>query len=63
MAPKHAKKNLPPQTHPQITKSKAFDVRDGLGIYIEHPEKFFPSPVIQFDDEFVVIIDKYPKAT
>lgn len=47
---------------PSSFVSKHFDPRDGLGIYIEHPEKNPEGRVIEYDDEFVVINDKYPKA-
>jgi aprataxin len=42
--------------------SKKFDARDGLGIYIQHPERNPEGRVIEYDDDFVVIQDKYPKA-
>ncbi|KAF1949827.1 HIT-like protein [Byssothecium circinans] len=37
--------------------------RYGLGAYIEHPERNPDGRVIDYDDEFVVINDKYPKAS
>ncbi|KAF2438614.1 HIT-like protein [Karstenula rhodostoma CBS 690.94] len=42
---------------------KNFDGRDGLGIYIQHPERNPEGRVIDYDDEFVVIQDKFPKAS
>ena len=47
---------------PASSGSKRFDPRDGLGVYIEHPEKNPESRVVEYDDEFVVIRDKFPKA-
>ncbi|KAF2258292.1 HIT-like protein [Lojkania enalia] len=44
-------------------KRNPYDPRDGLGEYIEHPEKNPGGRVIQYDDEFVVIKDKYPKSS
>lgn len=40
-----------------------FDRRDGLGSYLEHPEKSDKSQVIFYDDEFVAINDLYPKSS
>jgi aprataxin len=37
--------------------------RDGLGIYIQQPEKNPEGRVIEYDDEFVVINDKFPKSS
>jgi aprataxin len=42
--------------------SKKFDARDGLGIYIQYPERNPEGRVIEYDEDFVVIQDKYPKA-
>lgn len=41
---------------------QGFDARDGLKVYIEHPEKNPEGLVVEYDDEFVVIRDKFPKA-
>lgn len=41
---------------------KNFYGRDGLGIYIQYPERNPEGRVIEYDDEFVVIQDRYPKA-
>jgi aprataxin len=43
-------------------KNNPFNARDGLGIYIEHPELNPEGRVVEYDDDFVVINDKYPKA-
>lgn len=40
---------------------KRIDGRDGLGAYISHPEN--DPAVVEYDDDFVVIRDKYPKAS
>ncbi len=39
-----------------------FDTRNGLGIYIEKPEANPEGLVVEYDEDFVVINDKYPKA-
>ncbi|KAF2011568.1 HIT-like protein [Aaosphaeria arxii CBS 175.79] len=44
-------------------KRHAFDPRHGLGVYIEHPEKNPEGLVVEYDDDWVVIRDKYPKAS
>ena len=49
--------DIPPQSKP-----RAFDYKDGLGIFITHPEKNPEGKVIEYDDDFVVINDKFPKA-
>jgi aprataxin len=41
---------------------KGWDPRNGLGIYIEKPETNPDGRIVEYDDEFVVIRDKYPKA-
>jgi aprataxin len=33
-----------------------------LGVYIESPETNPENKVLEYDDDFVVITDKYPKA-
>ncbi|USP82028.1 hypothetical protein yc1106_09302 [Curvularia clavata] len=45
------------------TSSKGWDPRDGLGVYIDAPEKNPEGRVLEYDDDFVVITDKYPKAS
>jgi aprataxin len=40
-----------------------FDKRDGLGSYINHPEKSNKSQVIFYNDDFVGINDLYPKSS
>ncbi|KAF2703487.1 HIT-like protein [Pleomassaria siparia CBS 279.74] len=40
-----------------------FDPRDGLIRYIEHPERITDGSVVEYDDKFVVIKDKFPKAS
>lgn len=37
--------------------------RSGLGEYLTSPESFPPSRVISYDEKFVSIYDKYPKAS
>ncbi|KAH9877813.1 hypothetical protein J1614_003030 [Plenodomus biglobosus] len=39
------------------------DPRNGLGVYIDHPEANPEGRVVEYDDDFVVINDKFPKAS
>lgn len=39
-----------------------FDARDGLIVYIEHPERNPEGRIVEYDDDFVVVRDKFPKA-
>lgn len=39
------------------------DPRNGLEVYIDHPEANPEGRVIEYDDDFVVINDKFPKAS
>lgn len=41
---------------------RSYNVLDGLGIYIEHPERH-PQEVVEYDDDWVVLRDLYPKAS
>jgi aprataxin len=41
---------------------RSFDARNGLGLYIEKPEANPEGLVVEYDDDFVVINDKFPKA-
>jgi len=41
---------------------KSMDPRNGLIVYIEKPESNPEGRVVEYDDDFVVINDKYPKA-
>jgi aprataxin len=41
---------------------RGFNARDGLGVYIAHPETNPEGLVVEYDDDFVVIADKFPKA-
>ncbi|KAL6703535.1 aprataxin-like protein [Coniothyrium glycines] len=42
---------------------KSSDPRNGLGVYIERPETNPEGRIVEYDDEFVVIRDKFPKAS
>ena len=57
--PKPATKSASPSSKPA---KRGFDARSGLGIYIEQPEKNPEGLVVEYDDDFVVINDKFPKA-
>ncbi|XP_014554020.1 hypothetical protein COCVIDRAFT_106030 [Bipolaris victoriae FI3] len=53
-----------PSTTKQDAKtSKRWDPRNGLGVYIETPETNPEGRILEYDDDFVVITDKYPKAS
>ena len=60
MAPK-------PKAHPRpaahASRANVFKDRMGLGAYLEDPASFPASVVIQHSDDFVVIHDRFPKAT
>lgn len=43
-------------------RRRGWDPRDGLGIYAERPEDNPEGRVVDYDDDFVVIRDKFPKA-
>ncbi|KAF2004274.1 HIT-like protein [Amniculicola lignicola CBS 123094] len=65
MAPKKPKPSSPgisPQRKSKYLPS-VFDRRDGLGLYITHPEQNPEGRVVEYDDEFVVIQDKFAKAS
>lgn len=58
------KPNLSAEPAEQVTKpmKRGFDARNGLGLYIDRPETNPEGLVVEFDDDFVVIKDKFPKA-
>ena len=59
MAPK-------PKAQPKLQTSKGgypFKNREGLGAYLSNPETFPASIVIDYNDDFVIIHDKFPKAS
>jgi len=61
------KKHRPTSANSKSTKAKAFmqdifDPRDGLTTYIKDAERNPEGRVVEYDDDFVVIKDKYPKA-
>ena len=64
MKPKHARS--PPASPASSPRHKRLRTkpkdRSGLGAYIERPEAFPASRVVQFDADFVVIRDLYPKS-
>jgi aprataxin len=41
---------------------KGWDPRNGLGVYLDKPETNPEGRVVEYDDDFVVIRDKFPKA-
>jgi len=52
-----------PSTTQKASKTaKRWDGRNGLGVYIESPETNPENKILEYDDDFVVITDKYPKA-
>jgi aprataxin len=52
----------PEKTQKFAKTAKRWDGRNGLGVYIETPETNPENKVLEYDDDFVVITDKYPKA-
>lgn len=68
MKPKSHTKAVAENTNKGRTSSQPssshnnFDARDGLGIYIKYPERNPEGRVVEYDDDFVVIRDKFPKA-
>jgi len=52
----------PPPTH-KPKANKTGDFRDALSLYIEHPETNPEGRIVEYDDEFVVINDKFPKSS
>ncbi|KAF2633047.1 HIT-like protein [Macroventuria anomochaeta] len=62
MSAKKPKPAAEPAEIPAKPVMRGFDARNGLGLYIEHPEKNPEGLVVEYDDDFVVINDKFPKA-
>lgn len=62
MSAKKPKPAPKPAEAPAKPVKRGFDARNGLGMYIEHPEKNPEGLVVEYDDDFVVINDKFPKA-
>lgn len=65
-------KKAKPTAAPAVGSLKAFDKakksfknldpRNGLAAYLEHPDTNPEGRVVEYDDDFVVIRDKFPKA-
>ncbi|CAO2655242.1 Nn.00g103060.m01.CDS01 [Neocucurbitaria sp. VM-36] len=54
----------PPGGHSKAKSAvQGWDPRNGLAIYIEKPETNPEGRVVEYDDDYVVINDKYPKAS
>jgi aprataxin len=45
-----------------LSAVKSLDPRNGLGVYLDKPETNPEGRIVEYDDDFVVITDKYPKA-
>lgn len=63
-----SKTKQPKQTQPKKQNGfqklgSKFNLRDGLGVYLDHPETFPSSVVIYYNDDFVAINDLYPKSS
>jgi aprataxin len=41
---------------------RGWDPRHGLGVYLDKPETNPEGRIVEYDDDFVVIRDKFPKA-
>lgn len=52
-----------PSSSKKLYNKNTLDRRDGLGAYIDHPEKYDSSRIIFYDDNFVAINDLYPKSS
>ncbi|KAJ4331413.1 aprataxin-like protein [Didymella glomerata] len=63
MSAKKPKPTPEPAEAPPKPVKRGFDARDGLGLYIAHPEQNPEGLVVEYDDDFVVIRDKFPKAS
>ncbi|KAF2466195.1 HIT-like protein [Lindgomyces ingoldianus] len=64
MASKKTKQYTSPPSKGMASKVyNIFRDRSGLGAYLESPESLPPNRVVEYDDEFVVINDLYPKAS
>jgi aprataxin len=62
--PKHTADDVEPSSALAKAQNalKGWDPRNGLGIYIDKPETNPEGLVVEYDDDYVVIRDKYPKA-
>ncbi|KAJ4320720.1 aprataxin-like protein [Neodidymelliopsis sp. IMI 364377] len=63
MSAKKPKPTAQPAEKPAKPSQRSFDARNGLGLYIEKPEANPEGLVVEYDDDFVVINDKFPKAS
>ncbi|KAJ4349247.1 aprataxin-like protein [Ascochyta clinopodiicola] len=63
MSAKKPKSTAQAAETPAKPVKRGFDARDGLGLYIEKPETNPEGLVVEYDDDFVVINDKFPKAS
>lgn len=63
MSSKKPKPAPEPVPTPKKPVKRGFDARDGLGLYIAHPEQNPEGLVVEYDSDFVVINDKFPKAS
>jgi aprataxin len=62
MSIKKPKTAVRPAETPAKPVKRGFDARNGLSIYIEKPETNPEGLVVEYDDDFVVINDMFPKA-
>lgn len=62
MSAKKPKPTTDPAKAPANSAKRSFDARNGLGVYIERPETNPEGLVVEYDDDFVVVNDKFPKA-
>jgi aprataxin len=62
--PKPTAEDVEPSSTLEKAKNaiKGWDPRNGLGVYIEKPETNPEGRIVEYDDDFVVIRDKFPKA-
>lgn len=62
--PKPTAEDVEPSSTLEKAKNavKGWDPRNGLGEYLEKPETNPGGRIVEYDDDFVVIRDKFPKA-
>ncbi|CAG8254177.1 unnamed protein product [Penicillium salamii] len=60
---KHKSETKAPSDRNAVRGKATFGVRDGLGAYIDKPEKYSPSVMVYHNEDFVAIHDMFPKSS
>lgn len=60
--PKHSDNASKTSRKSTTVGTKVFPGMYGLGAYINHPEQFGPDRVVDYNDDFVIINDLFPKS-